>query len=279
MARKDKPYLPLYVQDFMTDERLRECSASSTGVYIMVMCVMHKSEDYGTILLKQKDKQSDKQILNFASKLLKHLPFNLEIIGSALEELIHEKCLFIDGDLLYQKRMVDDAKLSATRATAGSEGGKTTQKKKNKFALAKDEANSDIDINNIIIDSLNGSFTEKAKTEILGTVAEMYEIWQKANPLYPKDTNKDYHALLQLAYKIAEAKGWEKSQVISAKKFDVLKSWDKIVVFIMKDTWLSTKPLTTILTQWQRVFQEMQVVSPLEKLEKERVNPEDYFEK
>lgn len=26
MALRDQPYLPLYVQDFLTDEKLRECS-------------------------------------------------------------------------------------------------------------------------------------------------------------------------------------------------------------------------------------------------------------
>ena len=41
MARKDLPYLPLYVQDFLTDEKLMECTASATGVYIRIMCVLH----------------------------------------------------------------------------------------------------------------------------------------------------------------------------------------------------------------------------------------------
>ena len=44
MALRDQPYIPLYVQDFMTDEKLSECSAESTGVYIRVMCIMHKSQ-------------------------------------------------------------------------------------------------------------------------------------------------------------------------------------------------------------------------------------------
>ena len=43
MALRDQPYLPLYVQDFLTDEKLAECSAMATGVYIRLMCIMHKS--------------------------------------------------------------------------------------------------------------------------------------------------------------------------------------------------------------------------------------------
>jgi hypothetical protein len=66
MALRDQPYIPLYIQDFLTDEKLIECSAQATGVYVRLMCIMHKSEDYGKILLRQKDKQKPKQIENFA---------------------------------------------------------------------------------------------------------------------------------------------------------------------------------------------------------------------
>ena len=69
MARRDQPYLPLYVQDFLTDEKLIECSAESTGVYIRLLCIMHKSQEYGRILLKQKDKQSESKLSDFAFKL------------------------------------------------------------------------------------------------------------------------------------------------------------------------------------------------------------------
>ena len=46
MSLRNQPYIPLYVQDFMTDERLNECSAAANGVYIRLMCLMHKSEEY-----------------------------------------------------------------------------------------------------------------------------------------------------------------------------------------------------------------------------------------
>ena len=44
MALREQPYLPLYVQDFLTDEKLNECSAESTGVYIRLMCIMDKAQ-------------------------------------------------------------------------------------------------------------------------------------------------------------------------------------------------------------------------------------------
>ena len=123
MALRDQPYLPLYVQDFLTDEKLIECSASATGVYIRVMCIMHKSDPYGMILLKQKDKQTSSTIQNFALKLIKSLPYDLDVIKSGLEELINEDVLQIEDDKLIQKRMVKDFSISNKRAEAGKKGG------------------------------------------------------------------------------------------------------------------------------------------------------------
>jgi uncharacterized protein YdaU (DUF1376 family) len=130
MALRDQPYFPLYVQDFMTNVKLNECSAESTGVYIRLMCVMHKSKEYGAILLKQKDKQNDNQIKNFACKLAKQMPFPLEVIERSLEELILEEVIILDGDTLFQRRMVKDNNTSLVRSEAGKRGGKMTQRKR-----------------------------------------------------------------------------------------------------------------------------------------------------
>lgn len=150
MGRKDKPYLPLYVQDFLTDEKLMECSASATGIYIRIMCIMHKSTPYGTILLQQKDKQKVKQMSNqpanqifyFATKLARHLPYDLEEICSGLNELLVENVLYVDGDLLIQKRMYSDGNLSAIRSETGQLGGIQAQKNRQNFGIAKQRANS-----------------------------------------------------------------------------------------------------------------------------------------
>lgn len=156
MALRDQPYFPLYVQDFLTDEKLRECDPASVGVYSFIMCLMHKSEVYGTILLKQKDKQSEKQIYNFASKLVKHLPYTIEVIEQAITDLCDEQVLYINGDMLIQKRMVKDNNTSVKRSNSGKKGGKKTQQKLKNFALAKSEANSEYENeyeNEINIDS------------------------------------------------------------------------------------------------------------------------------
>lgn len=146
MALRDQPYLPLYVQDIMTDEKLNECSAATHGIYIKgIMCLMHKSDEYGVILLKQKDKQTSNQIKNFALKLGKHLPYTIDEINDAIIELIEEGVLHFDKDnpdKLCQKRMIKDNKTSIARSNAGSIGGKKTHFAKAN-SKAKIEANSE----------------------------------------------------------------------------------------------------------------------------------------
>lgn len=192
MARKDLPYLPLYVQDFLTDEKLMECSASATGVYVRVMCVLHKCNPYGKLLLRQKDRQSEQQILNFAVKLAKHLPFTLQVILDGLNELIEEDVLQIEGDILSQKRMVSDGELSIVRSKSGKLGAKRTNNMNIKFAenfaAANQSANTENenDINNniysIVKNSANGSKNKiinfKAQPEEL--LAERYRRNEKA---------------------------------------------------------------------------------------------------
>ncbi len=139
MSRREQPYIPLYAQDFLTDEKLRECSAASVGVYIMLMCVMHKQEEYGTILLRGKDRQNEDVIRDFAIKLAKHLPFGVEVIGDALRELLDEDVIQLDGNRILQKRMVRDADVSEKRSAAGRKGSASTN---TKFAAAKSAANT-----------------------------------------------------------------------------------------------------------------------------------------
>lgn len=171
MARRDQPYLPLYVQDFLTDEKLIECSAESTGVYIRLLCIMHKSQEYGKILLRQKDRQTERQISNFAAKLAKQMPYDIAIISRSLEELVAEGVLTIDGDTLFQKRMVKDGELSDKRSFSGRKGAESTNGRNHEnpaFAAAKRpakvSANSENENDNDI-DPKNESVKERDRGE------------------------------------------------------------------------------------------------------------------
>jgi hypothetical protein len=147
----------------MTDEKLAECSAEATGVYIRLMCLMHKSEQYGTILLKQKSKQNSKQIVNFALQVAKHLPYTYNIVEAAMIELLDEGVIQIEGDVLLQKRMVKDNRVSEARKQAGEKGGKKTQSINKNFALAKSEANTEneneiVNESIVVVNNVNAKF-------------------------------------------------------------------------------------------------------------------------
>jgi uncharacterized protein YdaU (DUF1376 family) len=214
MALRNKPYLPLYVQDYMTDEKLAQCSALAHGVYIQLMCVMHKSEHYGKILLKQKDKQKEQQVENFATKVAKQMPFNIGVIIDGLTELLDEKVLVIDGDFLIQKRMVKDNEISEKRSESGGKGGKETAKKFPKAKSkakpkAKTAANRDNDNDIVIVNEDENKLTKEWQGAIDSFLEMRRTIKKPATPraveliidelekLAPKDTDTQIKILNQ----------------------------------------------------------------------------------
>lgn len=208
MALRDNPYLPLYVQDFLTDEKLNECSAESTGVYIRLMCLMHKSDQYGRILLKQKYKQMAKQngkqisnfALQFAFQLVRQMPYDVETISRALEELMENGVVSIEDDVLFQKRMVRDSELSEKRSAAGSKGGRPSQSDRNLLkqkdkqneskSSSKSEANTESEI-----ESENKRKKDSAEREKEAPEVTFEQFWAA----YPKKVGKG-----------AAKKSWEK---------------------------------------------------------------------
>lgn len=141
MALSNQPYFPLYVQDYMTNQKLAACNAESHGVYNWLICLMHKSETYGKILLKQKHEQSTEQILNFAHQFAKPMPFTFDEIYRGLTELHAEGVVFIEGNFICQKRMIKDYETSISRSESGKKSVETRANKgiHNFKPLLKDE--------------------------------------------------------------------------------------------------------------------------------------------
>lgn len=122
----------LDVDSFMNDEKLRCCSPASVGIYIRLLCVLHKSDTYGAILYQQKDLQKAKicgyknpnKIQIFVAMLSRQLPETREEIEAALTELFEEGVIQIYDNRLEQKRMVRDAEISEKRQQARSQRSK-----------------------------------------------------------------------------------------------------------------------------------------------------------
>lgn len=175
MARDKNPYLPLFVDDFANDEKLRECSAEATGVYIRLMCVMHKSDTYGRVLLPC----LPATCYDFARRLLKQMPYELDVIHRGLTELVDNGVIFIEGLTLCQKRMIRDISISGVRSDAGRLGGFAKAKGlANGLAkhVAKPLANTGIEWNGMEL---------REKEEGAEEEGEMFRVFEDAVRAYP----------------------------------------------------------------------------------------------
>lgn len=185
MALTNQPYLPLYVDDWMNNTKLKMCSPAAHGVMISIMSIMHKEATYGKILLKQKFKQTDKQIQNFALQVAKVSAFDFAEIENPLIELLSEGVLLIDGDYLVCKRMVRDAEISEKRSNAGVKGGASNKNKNFAYTkieakpLTNSQANSEANTvieNGVVNESVVESVVEVEKTKKAKNPVQKIEI-------------------------------------------------------------------------------------------------------
>ena len=162
MALTNQPYLPLYVDDWMNNNKLKMCSPAAHGLMVSIMCIMHKEKTYGRVLLKQKFKQTESNVKNFALQIAKLSAFEVTEIEKPFSELIAEGSLKIDENYLICPRMVRDFETSEKRAVAGRKGGTTPKVKKQIKAKpkAKGEANT---VNENGIEDVNVNAVEKGK--------------------------------------------------------------------------------------------------------------------
>lgn len=165
MALRDQPYIPLYVDKFTADEKLRDCSPSANGVHIRLMCYMHKvkTDIYGVLPLNKKfavgfaipNSQANGQQLatpfaiqlakQFAIQLAKQFPYDPKDVEGGLVELCENGVIYFDGYNLCQGGMIKQGQISDKRKKAGISGAKKRREKKNEapvFAIANGSANS-----------------------------------------------------------------------------------------------------------------------------------------
>lgn len=173
MALTDQPYLPLYVDDWANNNKLKLCSPGAHGLLISIMCILHKEPTYGQILLKQKFKQTSNQRKNFALQIAKLSAFDFAEMEPFFYELLDEEILKIEGEFLINERMVRDGKVSLARSKSGKAGGKATQDKikdSSKFAKAKVQATT---VNGIVnVNEYENVNNNKEEDEILEVLEE-----------------------------------------------------------------------------------------------------------
>lgn len=187
MSLRDQPYIPFYVNDYLCDDKIMQCDPSSEGIYIRILCCMHKSKTYGKIEITQFDRAKLKQNLSklsskieaseeqtsildclhiclddfaiMALKVSNMIGRPIALVFNGLIDLVGNDVLQFDGTILSQKRMIRDGEKSEVRSQAGRNGGKKTSrnetnddlklKQVNKQNLSKGEANYQANIEQI----------------------------------------------------------------------------------------------------------------------------------
>lgn len=164
MALRDQPYIPLYVKDFTSDEKLRMCSPSAVGVYIFLMCILHREREYGKLQLRQsfvytkgdtnaiqnpiqKTQSKENLYLQFAENLAKQMPFKVDSILLALLELDYYGVIRLEGDILCQPRMVRDGAISETRRKSVNKRWNGSEDAESGDAFVYTKPNTKVDTN------------------------------------------------------------------------------------------------------------------------------------
>ena len=147
-------YFKFNTKDFRTDHNVCNCEPASIGVYTFLLCLLFDSPEKGrfhlkpgclknfpVFLLKQNVQQTNEQFVQqtnehkknicceIAAQLAKHLPFANETLSPALQDLLENNVIYIDGESLCQKRMLRDYIISKKRTVSGANGGNKTKNK------------------------------------------------------------------------------------------------------------------------------------------------------
>jgi len=223
---KDPAFL-FYPGDFLTGTMFM--SNEDIGIYVRLLCAQHQ---HGGFISKD----------------------NFHSLSNGREVIIKK---FIEAEEgFFNERLMAEMEKRAIKSSNLSENAKIRwQKHRNAIAL-KNSTNADAkhmpienrnrDINNTVLN------TEKS------IIGEMVKVWMKHNPTYQLEENNDYPSLLNIAYKIAKVKGWQKSEVVNGKLEDTAKSWEVIAKFIKGEDFYRKLDLHTIEKKWSGLVQTMQ---------------------
>lgn len=130
------PWMKFYPQDWRADERLRMCSLSARGLWLEIMCIMHKSEKYGFLLIAGKAPTD--------TQLAFQVGTTPEQVSQLLAELRTAAVYSATSSgVIYSRRMVRDEKKSKINAKNGKKGGDVSLGKLNEKQRSLKQNSSD----------------------------------------------------------------------------------------------------------------------------------------
>ena len=110
------PWLKFYTNDWLSDEALRACSFGAKGLWINMLCLMHKSQKRGHLLINNRAPSM--------SELARMVGGSEDEIIPLLNELKNAGVFTQNGDgIVVSRRMVRDDKKARKCAAAGRKGG------------------------------------------------------------------------------------------------------------------------------------------------------------
>jgi hypothetical protein len=110
------PYLQLYVNDLMNDPALQACSLAAFGLWVKMICIMHKAPRRGFLSLNGLPLSSEtvSRMVGGAHEEVLRLTQELEDAGVFSRD---------DNRVIYSRRMVSDERKRQKCSEAGRKGG------------------------------------------------------------------------------------------------------------------------------------------------------------
>jgi len=221
---KDPAFL-FYPGDFLTGTMFM--SNEDIGIYVRLLCAQHQ---HGGFISKD----------NFNSL-------------SAGKYVIIKK--FIEAEEgFFNERLMAEMHKREKKSSNLSKNAKIRWDKHRDAIASKNNANEYATHMPIEDRNRNRNNTLNTEKSIIG---EMTKVWMELNPSYQLEENNDYPPLLNIAYKIAKIKGWQKSEVVNGKLEETAKSWQTVAKFIKGDDFYKKLELATIEKKWTGLIQTM----------------------
>jgi len=113
------PWFPFYADDWLSHDKLRSCSSAARGLWIDMLCLMHKNDRRGYLQLSGKS-VTPEQLARMTGR-------SPDETSQQLAELIAADVASVaEHGIIFSRRMVKDERIRQVRSAAGAKGGAKT---------------------------------------------------------------------------------------------------------------------------------------------------------
>lgn len=243
------PAVLFYTSDFLTGTMTM--TSEQKGKYITLLCLQH-----------QKTTLTEKDMINICGTYDKDIFNKFKQVG---DDFFNERMRFE-----HEKR----SKYSKSRSD---------NRKKNENNICKSyDKHMENENENKYLDNNKEENLEKM------IVKDMMDVWMRFKPRYKSDEGIDFSGCLEIAYKIGNELGIEKSKVIllgnktNLNDLMILDKWEKYLSFIVTDPFFNKLTVSAIANKknWQSIQNSIEYKPNEDKeklLESQRITPEQYF--